>query len=139
MKVINKDFLPVCIEIAGVRYIIPGDKSVCFLPDSAFDAFKELFYIVEPPIKKEQEFIPLETFLNKSNPTLPLIRNLGKGNKKYIYTIIDSLGNVQKVRSLRKFCLERGLKYDMYYNACKKGKTYKGYTITRELNDKGNK
>lgn len=147
MKVINKEIgIPVCVQVNNVRYIIPGDRKIYFLPDEAYDAYKELFFIIQPPKPKLQE----KTLFQKFEPqisTSTLIQDITipkkkminnpKGNpnwSKYLYNVIDPEGNEYYNISLIKFCKQReDITYHALYGACMSGKSYKGYKVTRHL------
>lgn len=137
MMVVNKELgIPVCVQVNGVKYIIPGDRKSHFLPDEAYSGYKDLFIIAVPPAPKIPKFfIPLENFKKtEESPKIKIVNNK-KGNpgwSRYSYEIIDPEGKIYKDVSLLKFCKERGLKFDMYYAACRQGIVYKGWKITRK-------
>lgn len=145
MFVVNKeDEIPVCVEIKGVKYVIPGDRKRHFLPDEAFSLYRDLFYVVIPPAPKLNipKFIPLDTF-KKTEPeqVQQIIKETRKANNrkgnpnwsKYEYEITNPQGETVITNSITKFFKNLGMKFDMYYSACRHGETYKGWKIIRRL------
>ncbi len=147
MFVVNKeDGIPVCVEVNKVKYVIPGDRRRHFLPDEAYSLYKDLFYIVVPPAPKTSvpKFIPLDIFKKVEKSKIEEITiepkrvNNKKGNpnwSRYEYEITDPEGKVVVTNSITKFFKNLGLRFDMYYSACRKGETYKGWKIIRRLKE----
>lgn len=151
MKVVNKEIgIPVCVKVNGVKYVIPGDRKAYYLPDEAFEGYKNLFHIVVPPMPKVQkQFIPLEKFTVGISPAteiqpieplaVPKKKRKRNGNSnwvKWIYIITSPEGKTVEVGSLVKFCEEMKMNFNVLYNACINNKLWNGWKVSRRSKNK---
>lgn len=157
MKIRNKTGFPQQIIENGITKIIPFDKKIYKVDDSCYDAYKDLFEIVIPPLPKEKlrekrklkekkeqlekrkkkllygKGVKKELKIkNKAFVFKPNRVKYGKKNK-WIWILISPEGKKYKTTNIKKFSEEHNLYLTAVYICAKQGKKHRGWEVCRRV------
>jgi len=144
MKVINRVGVPVSIKENGINRIIPYDKKPYIIDDSCYNAYKDFFIIVTPPISTEKKAI-LEKRAKFVAKILhgkgvrnelrykPIIMGNRKHTKKRIWTwnFISPDGKRFENVNIKEWCRTNYWVQPHLYKHVEDGKLYQGWKIER--------